>query len=508
MKAEGSKKRGRSWKTGAGGGYLTVFLVLSMTALLGVIYVLIYGAQIGAGRMRTERTASIAGDALLGEFHKELLSRYDLFFIDTSYLEAEGSVEKTEAHLLEYAEKNIVRRDVLSAVAGRRDLSPLQIRSAKITQYRLAVDQSLAPIREQVYAYMTADPAGKAAAYATGIIDSWEGIGIDLQSWKNRREESEQAYSELMESVRGEGGGNVSLAYEGEFAAEETEGMSADVVAAAIENFHFIPVLDQVYKSGSVKYSGRSIDTKNLCSHRKNASGTGFAPADSHGYPEANELLFGEYILEKFGCFTDPREDTALAYEIEYILSGKSGDRENLEAAGAKILLIRDAVNAACLFADEGRQGKVKLCASVIGFLLGVPEAEEVISAAITFVWAHTESLQDLRILLDGGKVPLAKTKEKWNTSIYNIVFPGTREIPKSGQSGIDYRDHLRILLFLAQKNTKMLRTADMIEANIRCTSGKEYFSLDKCIDAFRCRIETENRNGLHFSAETEKSYN
>ena len=73
-------------------GYLTVFLALSVTILLSLILMLVEGARINAARARAEIAGNIAVRSALGEFHKELLKQYDLYFIDTSYCSGSASV--------------------------------------------------------------------------------------------------------------------------------------------------------------------------------------------------------------------------------------------------------------------------------------------------------------------------------------------------------------------------------------------------------------------------------
>ena len=66
-------------------GYLTVFLTLTLAVLLSLILTLVEGAGINAIRMRTETAGNIAVRSVLGEFHRELLKQYGLYFIDASY---------------------------------------------------------------------------------------------------------------------------------------------------------------------------------------------------------------------------------------------------------------------------------------------------------------------------------------------------------------------------------------------------------------------------------------
>lgn len=66
------------------------------------------------------------------------------------------------------------------------------------------------------------------------------------------------------------------------------------------------------------------------------------------------KLLFNEYIMQNFtqaskeniSEYPDSDEkNRSLDYEIEYIISGKSSDKENLESVVTKIFFIRMALN-------------------------------------------------------------------------------------------------------------------------------------------------------------------
>lgn len=53
-------------------------------------------------------------------------------------------------------------------------------------------------------------------------------------------------------------------------------------------------------------------------------------------------LLYA-YILKKCGSFGQEKENSALAYEVEYILQQQTQDRENLKKTLQEILLLREA---------------------------------------------------------------------------------------------------------------------------------------------------------------------
>ena len=54
-----------------------------------------------------------------------------------------------------------------------------------------------------------------------------------------------------------------------------------------------------------------------------------------------NDLYFREYLLGRFGDFRSAKERVQLQYELEYILSGKRSDRDNLKEVIKKLLLLR-----------------------------------------------------------------------------------------------------------------------------------------------------------------------
>ena len=95
------------------GGYMTVYLVLTLAAILTLYLVLISGARLGAARMQMESVSRIAQNAALAEFHREMHSRYDLFFTDTSYGGPGGGNEVLAQHLRNYMAGNCDRKTAI-----------------------------------------------------------------------------------------------------------------------------------------------------------------------------------------------------------------------------------------------------------------------------------------------------------------------------------------------------------------------------------------------------------
>ena len=73
------------------------------------------------------------------------------------------------------------------------------------------------------------------------------------------------------------------------------------------------------------------------------------------------QFLMNEYLMMKFNCFTDYLdmdidESAGIDYTLEYILCGKSGDKENLEQTMLELSGIRTGMNLAYLITDKSKK--------------------------------------------------------------------------------------------------------------------------------------------------------
>ena len=114
--------------------------------------------------------------------------------------------------------------------------------------------------------------------------------------------------------------------------------------------------------------------------------------------------------------------------------------------------------------------------------------------------------MQDVRTLMDGGKVPLVKTKETWKTSLSGIFNPSARK--QASGSGLRYEDYLRILLFLEGRDKKTERLMDVMEMDVRKALGSENFRMDWCLDALTAEYEVESSFGYRCSIRRSAGYN
>src|SRR5699024_2732482 len=139
--------------------------------------------------------------------------------------------------------------------------------------------------------------------------------------------------------------------------------------------------LEQIEKKGllsvvmpeNMELSGMEIDPDQQASNRSLNTGRGSFPVRQSTGGIEERLLFNEYVIKNFNNAvtgkkvqeeSDAEEtaeendmsDRSLAYETEYIIAGKSSDKENLEAVLFRMFLIRMALNYAYLLTDTQKQ--------------------------------------------------------------------------------------------------------------------------------------------------------
>lgn len=476
-------------------GYLTVFLTLSVTLLLSLILMLVEGARVNAIRMKTECAGNIAVRSVLGEFHRELLRQYDLYFIDASYGTGSASVENVQRHLTTYMQRNLVTQSA-GTFGLQGDFTGTSLEQLSVDGTRFAADERGRALREQVYAYMSADPAGNILADLLTDIDIWQGLLEDGTVWEEQREEAKETLHEELRRAREEA--REEHTPQERQAAEEEGDDTAQTAIEEMDRFRMLPILRQVFGDLS-GISGASRDS-NVLSERGIHYGSALQPVNSHGYPRADEALFDLYLGEKCGCYTNPLEKGRLRYQIEYILSGKETDSENLEKTAQKLLLIREAANCAYLFTDSARAGQAEALAALLSVVLLNPELKDLFKTVLLFAWAYLESIQDLRTLFDGGRVPLWKTSDTWRTPLLGILTPGTSIRAGSSGTGLLYTEYLQALLYLEGSSVKTLRAMDVMEMDIRMTEGNAQFRMDWCLDAFSMTASVKSRYGYTFT--------
>lgn len=461
-------------------GYLTVYLCLIMGVLLTVTFTILAVVREEVIRMEIESVMDISLFSIFGEYHKELLERYDLFSIDSGYGEKGTGTLKVEEHLKYYLNENFCRKGMLNG--KNLTLTGLSCLDTATEEYCLISDQRGQVLKEAILEFMKNKKGG-----------------IELNPWKKEYEiiqkvedgsydmegEWEKLSQEISATIR-----EKQSTYQEELSLPENP-------ADHVKERKAEGILSLALPYGR-QISARSIQKENYISNRKVNQGTGILKNKSEelGILREKEYL-QEYLFDKNGYFNQEKEDSYLKYQIEYLLHGEEEDRKNLEKTLERILIGREAINFAYLMTDEGKQAEAEMLATLISIACMAPELKEPVKTVILFAWSYAESVKDIRILLDGKKIPASKDSETWNTPLIQLFnFVAHLGEYHSVEEGMDYEDYLRVYLLGLREEKILMRFMDLCEMDIRFITGNKGFSMDQCIVSLKARAHISSSYG------------
>ncbi len=466
-------------------GYITVFLSLSLTLILSLVFAVIEGARISAIRMKFECVTDIGMNSVLAEYHRELLKQYDLLFVDTSYGGSHPEIANTEAHLYNYTQKNC-RPAEGNSLTGGRDFLAMDMGAVEIPEYSVASDENGTVLKRQVTDYMNDYPLGAVLDKIGANVGLLQGFGIDtkdVDGWRRQYEAEIDAIG-LPEKETEDG---------------EMEEVLLNNPADFVNATRSSGVLNLVLENPSA-VSAVKVDLGDYISHRsKRMTGTGLCAeaVETGGAP--NELVFQAYLFEKCGYYGAEMDKSLLKYQMEYIVAGKDTDWQNLEQVAKKLLLWREAANMMYLLSDGAKMAEAQALATALTAVILMPALAEPVKFTILFAWAYVESLQDVKTLLGGGRVPVFKTAADWKTGIGCLKDVKGSLTEDSGGNGLSYKEYLQIMVFLQNAESRTERAMDIMEMDIRQTPGNARFRLDGCFDTYQAHLEVTSRFGYSY---------
>lgn len=466
-------------------GYITVFLSLSLTLILSLVFTVIEGARISAIRMKFECATDIGMNSVLAEYHRELLKQYDLLFVDTSYCGSHPSITNTEGHLRNYMHKNLQPAEG-RGIFGGRDFLAMDVGLAKISEYSVASDQGGAVLKRQATDYLNDYPLGAVLDRVTENVGLLQSFGLDTTDVEAMRSQYESEIAEIgLPEVEVE---------EGKF-----EKVPLNNPADAVNALRGSGVLNLVLEDPSA-VSAVKADLGNYFSHRADRmTGTGLSAEAVEAGGDANELVFQAYLFEKCGFYGEELEKSLMKYQIEYILMGEDTDWQNLEQVARRLLLWREVANVLYILTDSTKIAEAQVLAAALSAVLLMPALMEPVKYLILFAWAFVESLQDVKTLFSGGRVPIFKTAADWKTGINCIKNARGSLTQDKGGHGLNYKEYLQIMLFLQDAGTRTERAMDIMEMDIRRTPGNAAFRMDACFDSFLAQTSVSSRFGYSY---------
>ena len=230
------------------------------------------------------------------------------------------------------------------------------------------------------------------------------------------------------------------------------------------ESFFQLNILALVLPEGK-EVSRQAIGTDQLPSNTEDYSGSRL----SGGL--VDRLLITEYCSRFFVDYSDEQsESRAINYELEYLFAGEAADADNLSRTIGRILLLREGWNLMHILSDSGKRAQARELAMTIVGATGIAPLILVTAFFIMSVWALGESIMDLRLLLNGKRVPLLKGQEDWQLSLEGLLQIGQgSDLPgEEGEgNGLTYEAYVKFLLFFMDSSELYYRIMDVIQVNL-----------------------------------------
>ena len=434
-------------------GEISIYLSLVFTLIISLLITVISAARGVALQVVYECAVESALLSVFGEYNQELLDRYDVFFIDLSYLSNSPDPQNLEIRLNEYFEDNFHPENGTSLLFYS-DFLDVTDTNVSLTEYELATDRHGEPFKKQVVEYMSNLVGVDDVKDMTNLISVWDSYSLDTEKFPQMQENAAES-----------------------FASSEKDSWEQTVIKDKFKTFimydeHALILMGMDF----FKLSFETISVSDTLIRRDKEQGIG--DMREFDFDPTENIFFVEYIMNKMGNYLDQREDTKLKYEAEYIVFGQGADIMNMECMVQSLFNVRALEDYISLNLATDKVDSVRPIGEVLEPVTEIPEP--VITQTILLGWAMAEAVTDVRELIKGERVPLIKTSDQINVSIKGLIsFLGNEvelndEVTEApvNENGIPnitvgYSDYLRVFSYALRSAYKVYRTMDMIEQDL-----------------------------------------
>ncbi len=448
-------------------GYLTVFLALSLSIMTGFILLLTGNAVRNAGKVRLECAVDTSMNAVLSEFQVTLLERYDLVYVDVSYLGYQPCVKNMENRLRYYIEENT--SVVLESENG--PWGSIKVDDVSVVSFETATADMGKSMRSQAVCYIE----------DTGIEGKEREVSPHMDEIRDLNAENPMnKWRMIMEQLAG-----MELPK-----IQNEEGIWEEVPLSNPADWVFGLAGSDIFYIAGINLQSVSparISLQEYISHRhiENNNST------REDY-KVEEDYFLSYLFDKMGYFNNPRENALLSCQLEYVAKGKSSDLENMRAVSEQLFQWRFTDNVSRALSDGNLKSQA---ASAAEQLLAVSlngEFKTPVVESILYACAFLESVGDIWTIYTGGAVPIRKTTH--HMSVNHVL--GGNLYHTEGSSGFSYEQYLAAMILLLDEKEQNLRAMDIMEMDIRFIDGNKYFSMDWCIERFEALVTSKGKYG------------
>ena len=465
-------------------GSITVFTSLFLAVFLLVFQVLLQSVQIGGGRVQAETGVEEGLYSVFAGYDRELLERYHVFMVDGSYGTGVWKPECMYQTVKKCMEESCRPDGAISGVRGE-NLWKCSSVSGAITAYTLMSDEHGRGYRAQAVDYMKE---------TLGI----QGIQLLMKKYEQQKdifEQQEKRGSDIdvkqsmdsYEKARKEAGQNQGQ-------DPDNTGQQPAVVQVPADFVNPLDVIRQLQKKSILALvvpAGKELSQKGLpkekrLSRREKQTGMGIPFYGAQEDTVLTRGIFQSYMMQHLTDYTSMEHATdPLRYQLEYVIGGKNTDQENLKAVVSRLLLMREGANLLYLETNPTKSQEAMDVALALTSAFANPELAEPVKHAILAAWAYAESISDVRILLNGGKVSLIKSDVQWHTDLKHLGDTLNTSEKNTEQEGLSYGGYLQLLLWTMSNEKISQRSINLIEQNTGVC-------MNQMVGKIKCSVEYE----------------
>lgn len=502
IKKEMEHKKAR-YNSGNVRGSMTVFAALSIMLVASFLFVLLEAAHQQQLRRVAQMNTSLVVESVFSNYCSPLWEKYQILALDNGMTEEQEPFVSWEYYAADLSKESLSQRGFMRGTNHLR----MDTKGAEFVAYRMLTDEDGRAYIKTISDYMRNTIGQQAIEKLAAEYQQLSGMDISdkpddtalagadnaiaearrLEEEKAKKEEEERKKAqEAAKKAKADKKANKKADKKAEKKAEKKAGTEAGERAIEpaenpleiIKNLWHQGTLSLVLKDAKA-VSNMKEDWSDAVSKREKYTGIGLEPIQTDA---TDTLLFTEYLLDHFACYTSGEAAGTLAYELEYLLCGNEKDQSNLSETVQRLLAVREAANLAYLAADASKQ---ELAYSVALSLAGVTANPGIIYAVkcgLLAAWALAESVLDVRALLSGDKIAIIKNSTQWTSDLLHLgsVFSSFGTATNC-QNGLSYQRYLGFLLMM-QAQKVSYRAMNIQEHVIRSKEGFEDFCMDHLV--------------------------
>lgn len=456
---------------------ITVFLSLTVIMVISLMLSLIEVVHFTTVNAYTKAVAKVGIDSAFADYNRVLYEDYGILAVDTGYCGQYMDLEKMERRINGYLQDNL-NSEGLSFIKANT-------LGVEILEYGLLKDNyGSALIKEAAkeVAYSIPETLLTKLNATSGLVDP---DSFDRAKAGELLNDSVREIDENMGAIESDTELESNLSQEDQMLLEQN-GNPIDSAKEWKNKKVLSQVLDESRISNKV-FTNNEVPSERFA----NVSNSSV----NLSVNSLEKALYTQYLKTKFSSFRNSVHSNGIDYEWEYVINGKKSDMENLEATVVKLLATREIANLSYLSSDMAKQAEAESISIAICAGLAIPILIEPIKWGIIAAWAYLESVLDVRLLLNGGKVSPIKNASEWTSNILQFpMYLDTSVMAREASMGMDYEDYLMIMTMLTSTKNLGLRSLDVLEDGIKSKEGYSDIRIENFIYSAKMSFSFNSR--------------